>query len=191
MAKKKSTKKKHTTKKPVVNGAKVQGQEPARTGAVKNRGQQAAQTKPNGNNNTKTTQKRTKASGTPQKQIATSPEKLSLIKRLIAVLKLMPHKFPFWARLKIGKNRTTLVIDEAPARDKQKNKTVAGFVHREATHTPSKNTEKIEPNPDPTDPKPMNLKRPKKTPQRLFVPHNKKLNMPEDLKKRYGKNTKK
>ncbi|MDE6356947.1 MAG: hypothetical protein K2L67_06885 [Clostridia bacterium] len=169
---KKTKKNAHKTtkrQKPRGNVPKFEGQRPERSGAAKNRGQQAAQKKP----------------------VTASPEKLNLIQRLIAVLQRMPHKFPFWARLKIGKNRTTLVIDEAPAKDKQKNKTVQGFVHREATHTPSKNTEKVVPNPDPTDPKPMNLKRPRKTPQSLFVPHNKKLNMPEDLKKRYGKNTKK
>ena len=51
--------------------------------------------------------------------------------------------------------------------------------------------EKIEPNPDPMDNKPMYLKRPKKTPKRLFEPHNKKLNMPDTLRERYDKNNKK
>ena len=34
--------------------------------------------------------------------------------------KSLPTKFPFWARLKISKHRTTLVIDEDMAMDKQK-----------------------------------------------------------------------
>ena len=70
-----------------------------------------------------------------------------------------------------------------------------GFVHREAIHSNEdgsnvKGYEKIEPNPDPTDKDPMYLKRPSKLPKRLFEPHNKSLNMPEDLKKRYEKNNK-
>lgn len=52
-----------------------------------------------------------------------------------------PKKFPFWARLKIYKNRTTLVIDEGPALDKQKKEMVDGYVHREATpHKRSRGT---------------------------------------------------
>ena len=58
-----------------------------------------------------------------------------------------PKKFPFWARLKIYKNRTTLVIDEGPALDKQKKEMVDGYVHREATHTKG-HGEPITPNPD-------------------------------------------
>lgn len=100
-------------------------------------------------------------------------------------------RFPFWMRLKISKNRTTLVIDEDQAYDKQKKEMVDGYVHREATHTENKDYEKIEPNPDKDDPKPMYLKRPRKLPKRLFMPHNKDLDMPEHLRERYDKNNKK
>ncbi len=103
-----------------------------------------------------------------------------------------PTEFPFWARLKIGKNRTTLVIDDDLAWDKQKKEMVDGFVHREAIHKNKRNDyEPIYPNPDETDLDPMYLKRPAKKPKRLFKPHNKKLNMPEHLKKKYEKNNKK
>lgn len=102
---------------------------------------------------------------------------------------VFPDKFPFWARLKIAKNRTTLVIDEEPVIDKKSKKLVDGFVHREATH-PDKpgDYEEIYPNPDKDDAAPMYLKRPRKLPQRLFKPHNKNLDMPEDLRKRYEGN---
>lgn len=33
---------------------------------------------------------------------------------------VFPSKFPFWARLKIAKSRTTLVIDEDEAYDKER-----------------------------------------------------------------------
>lgn len=104
-----------------------------------------------------------------------------------------PKKFPFWARLKISKERTTLVIDEEDAYNKQKKKMEPGFVHREAIHENEKGDnvkgyEKIEPNPDSTDPKPMYLKGPSKKPQRLFKPHNKNLDMPKHLQERYDKN---
>ncbi len=99
-----------------------------------------------------------------------------------------PNKFPFWARLKIGKNRTTLVIDEDQVLDKQKGELVEGYVHREATHTKNDDFEEISPNPDSDDPNPMYLKRPRKHPKRLFKPHNKDLDMPEELRKRYDKN---
>lgn len=99
-----------------------------------------------------------------------------------------PKKFPFWARLKISKHRTTLVIDEDIAKDKQKNKLVDGYVHREATHTYSPDYDEIKPNPDKDDPEPMYLKRPRKHPKRLFEPHNKTLDMPEHLRQRYDKN---
>lgn len=103
-----------------------------------------------------------------------------------------PKKFPFWARLKIGKNRTTLVIDDCETKDKQHgNSLVKGYVHREAIHTKNKNYEEVYPNPDKTDKRPMYLKRPRKLPKRLFKPHNKKLDMPEYLRKRYEKNNKK
>ena len=99
-----------------------------------------------------------------------------------------PKKFPFWARIKIGKKRTTLVIDEEKVINKRTKKIEDGFVDREATHTPRKDFEKIYPNPDPMDEKPMYLKRPSKKPKRLFEPHNKILNMPKHLKDRYDKN---
>lgn len=99
-----------------------------------------------------------------------------------------PSEFPFWARLKISKNRTTLVIDEAPARNKKTNRMEDGFVHREATSRKHDGLEEIKPNPDRTKAEPMYLKRPKKTPKRLFKPHNKTLDMPLTLKERYDKN---
>lgn len=102
--------------------------------------------------------------------------------------KPLPRKFPFWARLKIGKRRTTLVIDEDVAMDKQKKILVDGYVHREATHTEKADYEEIQPNPDPSDNKPMYLKRPRKLPKRLFEPHNKELSMPDHLIRRYDKN---
>lgn len=102
-----------------------------------------------------------------------------------------PKEFPFWARLKIGKKRTTLVIDEELVKNKQTQKFEEGFVHREATHSYKKEFEKIFPNPDISDKKAMYLKRPRKHPKRLFEVHNKKLNMPKHLKERYDKNNKK
>lgn len=105
---------------------------------------------------------------------------------------IFPNKFPFWARLKISKNRTTLVIDEDTVLDKKSKKMVDGFVHREAIHTQkSGDYEEIKPNPDKTDPTPMYLKRPRKLPKSLFKPHNKDLDMPEHLKARYERNNKK
>jgi len=112
------------------------------------------------------------------------------IKQKSANQDLKDKKFPFWARLKIGKNRTTLVIDKDIVKDKKKNEMVEGFVHREATHTENKDFEKIDPNPDKDDKEPMYLKRPRKHPQNLFYPHNKNLDMPEHLKSRYEKNNK-
>ena len=38
------------------------------------------------------------------------------------------------------------------------------------------------------DPEPMYLKSPRKHPKYLFVPHDKDLDMPEELKQRYEKN---
>ena len=103
----------------------------------------------------------------------------------------LPDKFPFWARLKIDKQRTTLVIDEEDVLNKKTRKKEAGYVHRESTHTKRKGTETIIPNPDRNDPDPMYLKKPKKLPKTLFKPHNKKLDMPESLKARYEKNNRK
>lgn len=105
--------------------------------------------------------------------------------------KEMPTKFPFWARLKISKNRTTLVIDEDMAFNKQKKRYEDGYVHREATHSYKKDYEEIKPNPDKDDKRSMYLKKPSKHPKSLFGPHNKKLNMPKYLIDRYDKNNKK
>ena len=102
-----------------------------------------------------------------------------------------PLSFPFWARMKISKNRTTLVIDDDPYIDKKTKKLSNNFVHRESTHTKKKDYEEIKPNPDKTDKEPMYLKRPRKLDQNLFKPHNKKLSMPDHLKDRYSKNNKK
>jgi len=103
---------------------------------------------------------------------------------------LFPLKFPFWAKLKISKHRPTLVIDE-----EQDNKNRILFVHRESIHCTEDNKyvlsgdyEKIYPNPDRTDKKPMYLKRPRKHPIKVFEPHNGGLTMPEDLRQRYDKN---
>lgn len=96
--------------------------------------------------------------------------------------------YPFWARFRKNKNRTTLVIDDEDYVDKKRNKTEPGFVHREATHTYKKDYEIIDPNPDKDDGEPMYLKRPTKKPQRMFEPHNKQLDMPKHLKNRYDKN---
>lgn len=105
--------------------------------------------------------------------------------------KEFPDKFPFWARMKINKHRTTLVIDETKVINKKNKKEEDGFVHREATHSYKKEFEKIEPNPDKDDKDPMYLKRPRKLPKRMFEPHNKQLDMPEHLKQKYDKNNKK
>ena len=110
--------------------------------------------------------------------------------------KEFPKRFPFWARLKISKNRTTLVIDEEDAYNKKKKRFEEGFVHREAIHPNSdgsnvKGYERVFPNPDKADKKPMYLKRPSKLPKRMFVPHNKNLDMPKHLKEKYDKNNRK
>ena len=102
-----------------------------------------------------------------------------------------PSKFPFWARLKISKNRTTLVIDEDIAYNKKKKKYEDGFVHREATHSYKKDYEEVKPNPDRKDSKPMYLKKPAKHPKVLFSLHNKSLLMPKSLIDRYSKNNNK
>lgn len=102
-----------------------------------------------------------------------------------------PNEFPFWARLKIGKKRTTLVIDEEMVVNKKTKKLEDGFVNREATHTYRKDFEKIFLNPDTSDQQPMYLRRPTKKPKRLFELHNKKLIMPKHLKDRYDINNRK
>lgn len=123
-----------------------------------------------------------------KKEPAATPEK-SNAEQTAEYRKKFPEKFPFWARLKFAKRRTTLVIDKDKAWDKEHHLYVDGFVHREATHTKKENEyEEISPNPDKDDPEPMYLKRPRKHPQRLFEPHNKNLTIPDELQKRYDKN---
>ena len=109
----------------------------------------------------------------------------------MAKKKEFPKEFPFWARLKISKKRTTLVIDEEKVLDKKSKKIEDSYVHREATHSYRKDYEEIKPNPDIIDKKTMYLKRPSKLPKRMFEPHNKKLKMPKHLKDKYSKNNKK
>lgn len=101
-----------------------------------------------------------------------------------------PQKFPFWARLKVFKNRTTLVVDEKVVANDSSNKQEEFYVHREATHTKGRG-EKIFPNPDKTDPLPMYLKSPRLLPKKLFVPHNGNLDMPDYLVELYKGNNKK
>ena len=48
--------------------------------------------------------------------------------------KEFPDKFPFWARFKPNKNRTTLVIDEEQVKRKNSDTVDDCFVHREAIH---------------------------------------------------------
>lgn len=103
-----------------------------------------------------------------------------------------PKKFPFWGRLKISKNRTTLVIDEEMIIDKKTKKLVDGFVHREATSEYHRGFEEISPNPDKDKrPNPMYLKSPRKIAKRMIKTHNKKLEMPQFLIDRYDINNKK
>ncbi len=103
-----------------------------------------------------------------------------------------PSEFPFWARLKISKNRTTLVIDEDKKYNTKYKKVVDVFVHREATSQYHKGFEEILPNPDKDKrPNPMYLKSPRKLPKNMIKPHNKNLEMPQFLKDKYSKNNKK
>lgn len=102
-----------------------------------------------------------------------------------------PINFPFWARLKINKTRTTLVIDEERVLNKKNKQFENGFVHREATSKYHKGFEEIKPNPDKSKKEPMYLKSPRKLPKRMFKPHNKDLYMPKHLQDRYSKNNKK
>lgn len=105
--------------------------------------------------------------------------------------KEFPTEFPFWGRMKIGKNRTTLVIDEGIIVSKN-NKIENAFVHREATKKNHKGFEEIKPNPDKDKrPNSMYLKKARKIPKRLIKPHNKNLEMPQKLKDKYSKNNKK
>ena len=105
--------------------------------------------------------------------------------------KEMPTTFPFWARMKMDKRRTTLVIDEEEGYNKKTKKNEDLYVHREATHTAKKDYERVIPNPDRQDSRPMFLKRPRKLPKRMFESHNKNLDMPKHLQERYDKNNRK
>ena len=105
--------------------------------------------------------------------------------------KTFPKRFPFWARFKIGGNHPTLVIDEDQAWDKQYKRLTDGYVHREATHTKSRNNEEIKPNPNPMDKQPMYLKRPTKHPKKFFSSFNHDWEIPKELKDRYDKNNRK
>lgn len=118
-------------------------------------------------------------------------QNLSEIKENNIKKNVFPAEFPFWARLKISKNRTTLVIDEDIVKNKKTNKIVEAFVHREATSQYHKGFEVIKPNPDKDKEEPMYLKSPRKIPKTLIKPHNKNLDMPQTLKERYSKNNKK
>ncbi|MDY6367713.1 MAG: hypothetical protein SPL13_04285 [Clostridia bacterium] len=102
-----------------------------------------------------------------------------------------PDKFPFWGRLKIEKNRPTLVIDEDIVIDKKSQKEVEGFVHREVLHKQVKGQKGIMPNPDKTDPNPMYLQKPRKLPKRLIKPLDIEFDMPKELKEMYEKNNNK
>jgi len=107
-----------------------------------------------------------------------------------------PRKFPFWARLKIEKRRSTLVIDEEEAYNKKNKRMEPGFVHREVIHSNEdgrnvKGYEEIVPNPDPDDKRAMFLKGPSKKPKRLFKPHEKNWPIPKHLIDKYDKNNKK
>ena len=97
-------------------------------------------------------------------------------------------RFPFWARVRISKQRTTLVIDDIDIINNTSGQSKKGFVHREATHTKRKGYERISPNPDRSDPNDMFLKPPRIRPQRDFEPHNKRLRMPKNLLDKYDKN---
>ena len=101
------------------------------------------------------------------------------------------RQFPFWAKLKIEKHRPTLVIDETKKASKRSGKEEDCFVHREVTHTSNKNNEKIEPNPNRNDSRPMYLKRPRVLPKRLFTKYEKKMSVPQYLVDRYKKNNNK
>ena len=104
--------------------------------------------------------------------------------------KKFPDYFPFWARLKIDKNRTTLVIDEIKDIDKKTGKVEDLFVHREATHTKG-HVEEINPNPDKNDIKLMYLLSPRVHLKYLFVTNDKNLDIPEKLRLRYEINNQK
>lgn len=183
--------KNQTAKKPIVG----------KTTTGKNTGSGAGKTATDNKSSSRRAQQPAKGTKkTPAKQEQSKPkqqpkEQRVLVHGVVAVDEngkpVFPNKFPFWARLKISKNRTTLVIDETQITDKKTKKPEEAFVHREATHRKKKGLEEIKPNPDKTDKDPMYLKSPSKLPKRLFKPHNKELDVPEHLRERYDKNNKK
>ena len=120
------------------------------------------------------------------------PKKKYKVRRVIdKQRRKFPLEFPFWARMKIAKKRTTLVIDDEPVFNKTSKRFSNLFIHREATHSYKKGREVITPNPDSSDSRPMYLRTPTKMNQRMFIPHNKRLSMPSYLKQKYKKNNRK
>lgn len=57
-----------------------------------------------------------------------------------------------------------------------------GYVHHEATHAKSLNSEEINPNPNSTDKQPIYLKRPAKHPKNFFRSFNHDWKNPKELK---------
>ena len=111
---------------------------------------------------------------------------MSSKEKLLAKRKQFPFNFPFWARFKPCKNRTTLVINDEYIYHDGELKDIK-FIHRESTSTNRKDYEKIFPNPDKDRTEPMYLKRPTSRSINKFGIHNKNLNMPKQLKNRYKK----
>ena len=72
-------------------------------------------------------------------------QNLSAIKKEISKRMISQQSFCFWVRLKISKNRTTLIIGQDTVKNKKTNKIVAGFAHREATIKYHKGVEGIKP----------------------------------------------
>lgn len=113
------------------------------------------------------------------------------------IRKKFPEEFPFWSRLKISKNRPTLVIDEDYAWDNVKNRYVDGFVHREVIHVDENDIKKqkkyelVRPNPDKDDKQDMYLKKPTSLPMILFKPIPQSFDMPKKFIEKYSKNNRK
>lgn len=198
----KTSKKQNNAKKPVAGKTATGTKKPVRAGksATGNKSGSGRATQPAKRTTAKpnATKKQTSKQEKSQQKKKQPKEQRILVHGVVAVDEtgkmVFPNKFPFWARLKIDKKRTTLVIDEEKeVYNKKKKRNEEGFVHREVIHPNEdgsnvKGYEKIEPNPDPKDDKDMYLKSPTKLPKRLFKPHNRELAMPEDLRKRYEKN---
>ena len=86
-----------------------------------------------------------------------------------------------------------MIDEEKEVWNSQKKRFEEGFVHREVIHPDDdfsnvKGYEKVEPNPDPKDSKPMFLKSPSKKPKILFKPHEKNWIIPQYLVDKYDKN---